>query len=67
MNLEENSIVSNKPQDDDSLELSDSTVMAERASITADNTSTSAFGDEPSTPIRRKAGRRLPWAQRTGS
>ena len=47
MNLEENSIVSNKPQDDDSLELSDSTVMAERASITADNTSTSALGDEP--------------------
>ena len=47
MNLEENSIVSNKTQYGDSLELSDSTVMAERASITADNTSTSALGDEP--------------------
>jgi hypothetical protein len=47
MNLEENRIVSNKRRDDDSLELSDSTVMAERASITADNTSTSALGDEP--------------------
>ena len=47
MNLKESSIVSNKPKDDDSLELSDSTVMAERASITADNTSTSALGDEP--------------------
>jgi hypothetical protein len=47
MNLEENSIVSNKPQDDDRLELSDSVVMAERASITADHTSTSALGDEP--------------------
>ena len=47
MNLEENSIVSHKTQYGDSLELSDSTVMAERASITADNTSTSALGDEP--------------------
>ena len=39
--------MSNKPQYGDSLALSDSTVMAERASITADNTSTSAVGDEP--------------------
>ena len=47
MNLEKNRIASNKRRDDDSLELSDSMVMAERASITADNTSTSALGDEP--------------------
>jgi hypothetical protein len=39
--------MSNKAQDNDSLGLSDSTVMAEQASITAEDTSTSALGDEP--------------------
>lgn len=40
-------IVSDKVQNNDSFGLSDSTVMAEQASITAEGTSTSALGDEP--------------------
>ena len=43
----ENSVVGNKTQDNNSLGLSDSMVMAEQASITAEGTSTSALGDEP--------------------
>ena len=43
----ENSVVSNKTHDNNSLGLSDSKVMAEQASITAEGTSTSALGDEP--------------------
>ena len=43
----ENSIVSKKARDNNSLDLSDSTVIAEQASVTAEGTSTSALGDEP--------------------
>jgi hypothetical protein len=43
----ENRIVSNKPEADNNSEQDDSTVMAEQASITAERTSTSVLGDEP--------------------
>lgn len=43
----ENGIVSSKDRGNSSLNSSDSTVMAEQVSITAEGTSTSAFGDEP--------------------
>lgn len=46
--------MSNKSQDNNSLGLSDSKVMAEQASNTTESTSTSALGDEPTydEPVR---------------
>ena len=43
----ENCVVSNKTQDNNSLGLSESNVMADHASVTAEGTSTSTLGDEP--------------------
>ena len=43
----EKRVVSNETQDNNSFGLSESNVMAEQASVTAEGTSTSALGDEP--------------------